>query len=66
MWSCWSWSRQGHEDDQRTGAPQRVLIGEAVVVIQLGEEKALGRHHCGLPVLEESLQAEGGLTFYAV
>jgi len=30
------------------------------------KEKAPGRVHCGLPVLEGSLQAGGGLTFYMV
>jgi len=29
-------------------------------------EKALGRPHCHLPVLEGSLQAGGELTFYMV
>lgn len=29
-------------------------------------EKALRRPPCGLPVLEERLQAGGGLTFYMV
>ena len=36
---------------------------EGADLIQLGEEKALGRPHCGLLVLEGSLPAEG-LTFY--
>jgi len=29
-------------------------------------EKALGRPQCSLPVLEGSLQAGGGMTFYMV
>ena len=29
-------------------------------------EKALGRPHCGLSVLERSLQAGGEMTFYTV
>jgi len=37
---------------------------EGADLIQLGEEKALGRPHCGLLVLEGSIQAGGGLTFY--
>ena len=29
-----------------------------------GEEKALERLHCDLPILERSLQAGGGMNFY--
>ena len=39
---------------------------EGVVLVQLGEEKAMGRPHWDLPVLERSLQAGGRLTFYTV
>jgi len=35
-------------------------------LFQPGEEKALGTPHCGLPVLEGSLQAGRGPTFYMV
>ena len=32
--------------------------------LQLGEEKAPVRGYCDLPILEGSLKAGGGLTFY--
>ena len=32
---------------------------EGFEFVQLGEEKALGRHHCILSVLEEDLQVGG-------
>ena len=32
----------------------------------LGEEKAPGRPHCGLPLLEGSVYTGGGQTFYMV
>ena len=35
-------------------------------LVYLGEKQAPGRLHCGLPVLEESLQADEGLTFYSL
>lgn len=33
-------------------------------LVQLGEEAAPGRPRCGLPLLEGSLEAEKGPTFY--
>jgi len=36
---------------------------EAAGLVQPGEEKALGRPHCGLAVLKQRLQAGGGPTF---
>lgn len=39
---------------------------EGVVFVQLGEEKAMGKPHWGLPVLEMRLQAGGRLTFYTI
>ena len=62
MWSWWSSSR---------GEPQRRSEGWSVSLwrkikgaglVQSGEEKALGRSHCGLPVLKVS--QEGDWTFY--
>ena len=41
---------EGHEGDQRAGAPLLQREDERVQVIQSEEEKALGRPHCGLPV----------------
>lgn len=37
---------------------------EGTGLVQPGEERALGRPNCNLPVLEWSLQAGRGLIFY--
>lgn len=46
MWSCWSESRGGHEDDQRAGAPLLRRHAERAGLFSVG--KAPGRPHCGL------------------
>jgi len=58
--------QEGHKDNQRTGSPLLQRKVEGVGLFQLGEEKALERPHCVLPVLEGSLQAGRELTFYTV
>ena len=45
---------EGHEDGQRAGAPLLQRQAEGARLLQSGEEKALGRPHCGFPVLEGS------------
>jgi len=46
---------EGHDYDQRSGA--LLLQGKAdrAGLFQHGKEESLGRPHCGLPVLKESL-----------
>ena len=46
---------EGHENDQGAGAPLLLRKAEGVHLVQLGEEKASGTHHCYLSVLEGSL-----------
>jgi len=62
--------RAGPEEDHignhRAGAPLLWRNNEGVVLVYLGEEKALGRPHCDSPVLEGSLQAGKKSTFYIV
>lgn len=48
------------EDDQRCGAPLLWGQAEGAGVAQLGEEKALGRPHCGLPVPKGGCWKAGG------
>ncbi|PKU45233.1 hypothetical protein llap_4460 [Limosa lapponica baueri] len=50
---------EGHEDDQRDGAPFLGRQAERVGVVQPGEEKAPGRPYSGLPVPEGGLQEVG-------
>jgi len=45
---------EGHED-QRAGAPRLSRKVEGLGLVQLGVQKGLGRIHCSLPVIEESL-----------
>ena len=40
------------ENNQRTGAPLLQKKVERAGLVQPGKEKAVGRPHCGLPVLE--------------
>ena len=51
--------KEGHEDYQRAGSFLTSTFYEkkagGVGVVQSGKEKALGRPHCCLPVLEGSL-----------
>jgi len=46
---------EGHKDYQRAGAPLLSRKAEGAGLVQLGEEKAAVRPHCGLPLCEESL-----------
>jgi len=41
------------------------LSYEGVKLVQFGEEKVLGRHHCSLLVAEGSLQTGEELTYMA-
>jgi len=50
---------EGHGDDQNAGAPLLSKEVEEVELVHLGQVKDLRRSYCGLPVLEESLQAGG-------
>ena len=42
--------------DQEAGAPVLRRQAQRVGLVQSGEEKALGRSHCGLPIIGWSLQ----------
>ena len=55
---------EGHEDDQRAGAPLLQRQAEGAGLVKSGEEKAVGRTHCDLPVLKRSLSAGEKSTFY--
>ena len=48
-------SKGGHKDDQRAGAPHLWRQAEGAGLAQPGEENALGRPHCGPPVLKGTL-----------
>ena len=37
---------------------------EGTGLVQLGEEKAPGRPHCGLSILEGSIETGGGMAIY--
>jgi len=50
--------------DQRAGVPLLWWKAEVDELVQSGEGKAPGKPHCGLPVLDGSLQAGGGPNFY--
>ncbi|KAJ7399414.1 hypothetical protein BTVI_115763 [Pitangus sulphuratus] len=43
---------EGHKDDQKAGAPSLGRQSERSGVVQPGEEKAVRRPHCSLPVLK--------------
>ena len=49
---------EGHKDAQIAGAPLLERKAEGAGLVLLGEEKALGRCQCSLPVLEGSLWQE--------
>jgi len=55
---------EGHEDDQRAGAPLLQRQAEGAGLVKSGEEKAAGRTHCDLPVLKRSITAGEKSTFY--
>ena len=46
---------EGHKDDQRAGAPPLERQAEGAEPIQPGEEKAVRRPHCSLPVFKRGL-----------
>jgi len=64
-WSCGSGARGGPSNDARAGIP--VLGGKAgrAGAVQPGEEKAVGRPYCGLPVLERVLLRKMGTDFFS-
>lgn len=48
MWSCWTGSREDHENDQGDGAPLLLRQARRAGLFQLGEEQAPRRPRCGL------------------
>ena len=67
------WSPQHKEDvellkqaQKRAGVSLLQRQTERYGLVQPGEEKALRRHRCGLPVLKGSLKLEGRLMFYSL
>ena len=55
---------EGQEDAQKAGTPLLRRQAEEARLVQPGEEKALGRTHCGLPVLDPV--SRRGLNFYMI
>ncbi len=55
---------EGHEDDQKAGAPPLWGQAERTRALQPGEEKAPGGPDRYLPVAEGGLQESWGGTFY--
>jgi len=53
----------GHRDDQRAGALLLQRQVEGVGLVQLGEEKTMGRPHCSLPVLKGSYEQQQDQLF---
>lgn len=60
MQSSWSRSRGGHEGAQRSGATSTTKKNgaEGTGDVWLGEEEALGSHHCSLPVPRRAYRQE--------
>jgi len=54
---------EDHKDDQRAGAPLLWRQAEGALAVQSGEEKAPGRPHYSLPVLEGVLINRRGTDF---
>ena len=54
-WTCWCGSRGGHRNGLRAGAPLLQGQAERVGVVQLGEDKAVGRPCCSLSALKRGL-----------
>ena len=50
---------EGHRNDQRAGTPLLWSKVERVGAVHPGEEKALGRPHCSLPVPEGAYKKAG-------
>lgn len=53
---------KGHKDEEGAGASVLCRQAERDAAIQPGDEKDLGRHYCGLPVLKGGLQNRSGQT----
>jgi len=51
--------------DQRAGALLLQRQAEGAGLVQLGEEKAVRRPHCSLPVFKRGLQTGRKSTFYS-
>ena len=56
--------KEGHEDDQRAGAPPLQGQAEIARTLQPGEEKAQGGPYCSHLVPERGLQEGWGGTIY--
>jgi len=54
---------EGHKNDPRAGGPFLWGKAEGVGAVQPGEEKALGRPYCGLPVPEGACERAGERLF---
>lgn len=63
MRSSWSRSSGPHEDDLRAGTLILQRQADGIGLVQSGEEDVPGRLHCSIPVLVQSLGAEGKSTF---
>jgi len=63
MRSSWSRSSGPHEDDLRAGTLLLQRQADVIGLVQSGEEDVPGRLHCSIPVLVQSLGAEGKSTF---
>jgi len=59
MWTCWSVSRGGPQNDLRAGAPLLRGQAETAGAVQPGEEKAAGRPYCSLSVHEGASKRAG-------
>jgi len=57
---------EGHKDGQRSGAPLLCGQAEQAGLVQPGEEKALRRSHCSLPVLKGTYHQEKDQLFTQV
>lgn len=55
---------KGHKYDHRDEAPVLERQAERAWTVQCEEEKALGRHHCSLPVHKEGLLKGGRGTYH--
>jgi len=54
---------EGHKDDSRAGTPLLRGKAERVRAVQPGEEQAVGRPYCSLPVLKGSLSEDWDKLF---
>ena len=60
---CGVGPEEGHREDERAGAHLLCRKAAGVGFVHPGEELAPGTSHCGLSVLEGSLQAGRGTNF---